>query len=117
MADGRRGTSLNPHGPFCNTNLSTHNIQAMNADHSSSPSSSSSSSLSVLSSTNRQSDHASTAESTLSLVAAESRLVGRAKMLVFFVLFVAAAACGVSAYMFAKQSELYEFRQQVRTTH
>jgi hypothetical protein len=96
---------------------------AMELEHSHSPSSSSTSSSpspSILSSTSqsgtrRQADDgiSTTSGSSLSLASAESRMVLRSKLLVFFVLFIAAVACGASAYIFARESELNVFRQQV----
>jgi hypothetical protein len=127
--------NLHPEGPFshfdidrCGARLTIADSQAvdsMEADHSFSPSlSSTSSKPSILSSTDlggssrlRSDDGASsTAGSSLSLASAESRMVFRSKLLVFFALFVAATACGITAYLFAKETELQEFRQQVQRT-
>jgi hypothetical protein len=112
--------------PQSTTNRPTHILNdheshsnAMELEHSHSPSLSSTSSSpspSILSSTDpshRKSDDASTLGSSLSglsLAATESRMVLRSKLLVFLVLFVAAVMCGVSAYIFAKESELDVFR-------
>jgi hypothetical protein len=132
----RPSRDQNPEEPFshfdndrCGARLTIAHSQAvdsMEADHSFSPSlSSTSSKPSILSSTDmggssrlRSDDGgaSSTAGSSLSLASAESRMVFRSKLLVFLVLFVAATACGITAYIFAKETELQEFRQQVRRT-
>jgi hypothetical protein len=56
----------------------------------------------------------SSSNSSLSLARAETRMVFRSKLLVFFVLGLAAIICATSTYIFAKNSEHDVFQKQVR---